>query len=411
MKEHILLVNYDFPPNPGIGGRRWGKLAKGLANEGYVVHVIKADAVKGNNASIWSEDVRHENIHVLSLPRAYPAVISHTGSSLLDKLRYRFEIFRLKRKVKGTIYDLSAEWESYLTQACEELCTSFPIRRIIATGAPWHMLYTLAKWNTKNRRLQYIVDFRDPWLHARNYGMAQLDEKRKSYEAYKQAYVLESAHVILSPDPVILEALKEFAEDRNLQTGKMFALRHFFDPDDFKNIIVEPKSLSVDRKFTIVYGGDLYQDMLPELESIAEFFRRDDNHLHVELEIYTDARVPSVVQSVKGITIHHSAGKNFYSIAARADALLILLPTHKKHEFTTKFYDYMPLKKPYIVASQGGPVAEFVVEQGLGYVWVDKGSYPWFDAFQNESFTFNRNYNADAFSLKATTQQLIALFQ
>jgi hypothetical protein len=44
-KKHIILVNYDFPPNKGIGGRRWGKLAKEFAEQNCIVHVIKAEAL------------------------------------------------------------------------------------------------------------------------------------------------------------------------------------------------------------------------------------------------------------------------------------------------------------------------------------------------------------------------------
>ena len=143
MDEHLILVNYDFPPNQGIGGRRWGKLAKGLAQEGYHVHVIKASAIEGNKPSPWTIDIEHPNIHVTTIKRTYPSVISHTGHTIWDKLHYRFALWRLKRLVKGTIFDLSAEWGKPLTTACEKLCRDFPIKRIIATGAPWHMLYEL----------------------------------------------------------------------------------------------------------------------------------------------------------------------------------------------------------------------------------------------------------------------------
>jgi hypothetical protein len=412
MKEHVLLVNFDFPPNQGIGGRRWGKLAKGLARLGYVVHVIKADSITGNKTSPWTPDVEHPNIRVTSIPRTYPSVISHTGKSLWDKLHYRFALWRLKRKVKGTIYDLSAEWGKPLIRACEKICHDFPIKRIIATGAPWHMLYELGEWNKAHVNLQYIVDFRDPWLHAKNYGMADLDAERKAFEAYKQERVLTLADVILSPDPAILEELQAFAKVRNKPTGRFAAIRHFYDEDDFLGLHSLENAKSDKQAFTIVYGGDLYQDLQPELRDILSFFtEKGANNPHIELQIYTDARVPDFIHGIPGIRIFPAAGKSFYAIANAADALLILLPKHKRHEFTTKFYDYMPLRKPYIVAAQGGPVADFVVNNQMGYIWKSDNRYPWHENLLSETFNFHPAYDISAFSLTAAANQLTTLFK
>ena len=411
MGEHIRLINYDFPPNQGIGGRRWGKLAKGLAKQGYIVHVIKAEAIPGNKPSPWSSDVIHPNIQVTTLPRTYPAVISHTGNSFWDKLHYRFAIWRLKRAVKGTIYDLSAEWGKTLIAASEKLCHDFPIQRIIASGAPWHMLYELGEWNRARFNLPYIIDFRDPWLHAKNYGMADLDAKRKAFEAHKQERALALADVVLSPDPAILEELNAFAQERKTPTGRLCVLRHFYDKDDFVQLADAEQSSPHAKKFTIVYGGDLYQDMQPELHDIVSFFQENvSTKPDVELQIYTDARVPDFIRGVDGIRIFPSAGKSFYTIARKADALLILLPKHKNHEFTTKFYDYMPLRKPYIVASQGGLVADFVVEHQMGYIWKSGSHYPWYENLRSNAFNFRPKHDISAFSLTAATKQLTTLF-
>jgi hypothetical protein len=411
MGEHILLINYDFPPNQGIGGRRWGKLAKGLANQGYIVHVIKAETIEGNKNSPWSADVEHHNIRVTTIARTYPAVISHTGSSIWDKVHYRLAVWRLKRSVKGTIYDLSAEWGKPLIAACEQLCRDFPIQRIIATGAPWHMLYEVAEWNQKNNQLQYIVDFRDPWLHAKNYGMADLNAQRKAFEVHKQERVLALADVILSPDPAILEELGQFAKSRQTPTGRMIALRHFYDEDDFKLIPADTPAPSNKSTFTIVYGGDLYQDMQPELREVVSFFEKHcTSQPSVELQIYTDARVPEFIRGIHGIRIFPSAGKSFYTIASAADALMILLPKHKNHEFTTKFYDYMPLRKPYIIASQGGIVADFVVNNQMGYLWNKGLHFPWYENLQSNTFNYRPTYDISAFSLTAATKQLTTLF-
>lgn len=412
MSEHILLVNFDFPPNQGIGGRRWGKLAKGLAQQGFFVHVIKASAIRNNKPSPWTADVEHSNIHVTTIPRTFPSVISHTGNTIWQKLHYRLAIWRLKNRVKGTIYDLSAEWGKPLITACEKICSDFAIKRIIATGAPWHMLYELGEWNKIRADLPFIVDFRDPWLHAKNYGMANLDAKRKAFEAYKQERVLSLADVVISPDPAIIEELESFAKTRGIKTGQFMTLKHFYDEEDFCNLPSPRTAISEEAIFTIVYGGDLYQDMQPELCDVVSFFENNPvSKPKIELHIYTDARVPDFVKNIEGIKIFPSAGKSFYTAANAADALLILLPLHKNHEFTTKFYDYMPLRKPYLIASQGGVVADYIVRNQMGYLWKTGNQYPWYENLLANTFNFQPTYDIRAHSLSSAVKQLTSLFK
>ena len=46
--KKILLICWDFPPNNGIGGRRWAKLIKYLAKSDVECHVMKCDAILFN---------------------------------------------------------------------------------------------------------------------------------------------------------------------------------------------------------------------------------------------------------------------------------------------------------------------------------------------------------------------------
>ena len=73
----ILLVCYSFPPNPGVGGRRWAKFAKYLVKSGHYVEVINAKLTT-DKLSTWSKDAQllHEKNHVHSLPTSYPEIIN-----------------------------------------------------------------------------------------------------------------------------------------------------------------------------------------------------------------------------------------------------------------------------------------------------------------------------------------------
>ena len=62
--KKTLLLCWDFPPNDGIGGRRWAKMAKWLLKSGHEIHVIKSKSKVGNQNSVWLSDVKSDQIHI-----------------------------------------------------------------------------------------------------------------------------------------------------------------------------------------------------------------------------------------------------------------------------------------------------------------------------------------------------------
>jgi hypothetical protein len=131
----------------------------------------------------------------------------------------------------------------------------------------------------------------------------------------------------------------------------------------------------------------------------------------VELHIYSDARKPEVFSSLEAVKFFPAAGKAFYQIAASADALLIILPKHLNHVFSTKFYDYLPLKKPFIVATQGGAVADYVVENKLGFVWMSEDKFPWYDELLDKGFISRGDLDIAPYSLTSTIDKLASTFR
>jgi hypothetical protein len=59
-------------------------------------------------------------------------------------------------------------------------------------------------------------------------------------------------------------------------------------------------------------------------------------------------------------------GKSIFSIMQSADALLIVLPENKKNELTTKFFEYLPLRKPLLMIAPAGEATQFVEHNKLG---------------------------------------------
>lgn len=413
-KRHILIINFDFPPNQGIGGRRWAKLAKQLAQEDYIVQVIKADEVQGNAKSTWADDVAHPHIHVHSLPRTYPQILSHPKSDLLSKIRYRLAKREIEKKEEGTIYDISIGWNKVMTPCAESLIDQHAIVNVIATGAPWNVLTYAAALKEKFPNINLIIDYRDPWMNARNYGMLGLSATRKKAEEAKQSFVLQHANVVLSPYDYLTQELKEFAEAKNLKGALFKVLTHFYDPQD----IPAQEALVDNNKAVIVYGGDLYLEMdeqLNQLRNQLSYLKNNRNDLYakVEVKIFTSNPNHEKFVGLDVVKMHKSIGKKIFQELADANFALIMLSPSKRNDRTTKFFEYLPLRKPLLIISDEGSVTRFVQENNLGVIMSkdEKALEAVLDNHFNGTIQINSNFDIAPYTLQGAAQQLISYFK
>lgn len=366
----ILLFCYDFPPNQGIGGRRWAKFAKGLAQAGHQVHVILASERTGNTTSPWTEDVSSSEINLHYLQRRFPEVIDIGPKNVWQKLTYRIELLKLKLTVKGTIYDQACQLEKSTLRLANKLVEEESIDAVIATGAPFSMLYYGALTKRTHPHLKFLADYRDPWLTARNLGMPNLSASRKKEEMRKQAIVFEQADVVTSPYASLNATMRKEADSEKVPQFEV--LPHFFDPDD-----IPDQTQNSDRsdKINLVYGGALYIELDPYLEQFARCLRhlRDEAPTlfdQLEVDFYTaDSQFKRFFSGLESkVRFHAPIGKNFFQVAQNATAALIFLTESKKDHLTTKFFELLPLRKPLFYFGPEGFASRQIQAQSLGYL-------------------------------------------
>lgn len=406
----LLLACFDFPPNEGIGGRRWAKFAKTLANKGVQVHVIKADPAKSGSG--WLQDVEHPNIKIHSLPRTYPKSISHPSGSIWGKIKYRFALKKLTRECKGTIYDIAHGLEDSFRQKALELIDTHEIKHVVATGAPFNLIYFSARLK-EFRDFKLLVDYRDPWITAQNYGMANLEPSRMAEEKRKQDYVFEHADIISCPNEFLLKEIRESSDRLEKAQAVFQSLPHFFDTDDLKAYL-KPKSAS--SEIRIVYGGALYlglQDFIEPFSFWLSTLKEKEHALYDKLaiDLYTP-HSDHVGALAEHANVHAPIGKEFMAELAQSSAAIILLANHNKDFLTTKFFELIPFGKPLIFVGAKGFAAKFIAENGLGRV-VD--SYESLTQVMRElesnSFPLNTNYDISSHELSRVGDHLISLLQ
>jgi hypothetical protein len=370
-KKHIILVNYDFPPNKGIGGRRWGKLAKEFAEQNCIVHVIKAEALSDTEKSVWSEEVNSRNIFVHALPRVYPQILLTQPSNFFEKLQYRKALNAVKKNYKGTPYDISLGWEIHLVPKLNELAKKHPIEWVFATGAPWDMLRVVAEWKKDHPSIKYWADFRDPWLNARNYGMPFLSPEKKKEEEEKTQSVIQHADVLSSPAIQILEHFSSlnFIPSEN---KKFFHLKHFHSEPK----LTEQSFGFSSREITIEYGGEIYLDtehFLEEMSKDLTKLRESDPALYERLQLNFHStsfeKIQAIFKHHPCVRISDSIGKKIEDRIAQAHWCIILLADHNKDFFTTKYFEYQTLGTPYLYLGAIGEVLQTIENEKRGTTW------------------------------------------
>lgn len=409
MNKSIIVVNYGLPPNEGIGGRRWAKLSKGLANLGYHITVIAAQPEK-NHLSPWIADISHPNINAKYLPKKYPSFISHSGNSFLDSIKFRLTILLLKFFEKGTVFDKAIFWKKQLSATLSEICNNESVN-IIVSGAPFNLMYYVALLKEKGIiKMNLLVDFRDPWIGAENYGMAALNGRRAKVEFNKFITVCENADKIISPNEILSKELSIISKQKNVDESKFVTLNHFFDPDDVREENVDSNDKSA--PILIIYGGTLYSGTelhLIELKNELDTIYRNDRGLYdrLRIEFYTlEIFHKKIFKDHPEVYFSKPIGKMIFERAALASGILLFYNNRNKNYPTSKIFEYLPYKKPFIVYCNGGLVGKYIIDHGWGIKITKKNSFiEVIKNIENGNLSFNTS-SINSFSLTKKVKQL-----
>lgn len=368
--KKILLICHNFPPYPGIGGRRWAKFAKYLALKGFEIHVIASENPL-EEISSWHNDIINKNIIVHRLPIKYPSAFINSSDSLVSKLKFRllkayYEFIQKKR-----IFDKAFLWQNQLINKAEEIIKKHSIENIIVTGAPFYLLYYTSCLKKDHPQLHIISDYRDPWIGAVNYGMQQLKGKKLKLELEMQKEVFYNSNYITAPNSFLLRKIQQSLGIENSE--KFFELPHGYDYEDIKPFLEERTNLPIN-KLKFLYAGTLYIDTENYINQLVNFLddvKENDLVLYEQLafEFYTpEVHLNELFKKhADKVVFEKPIGTRIFEKLAKADFCLLFLAEHNKDYCTTKFFEFLPFKKPYILFGQKGFVSDFIISNNLGF--------------------------------------------
>ncbi len=373
--SNILIVCWDFPPNHGIGGRRWSKFAKSMIKENHGVFVINKSINQNIGTLQWLDPEIFSKITVYSCREHNLVKWLHDYTSPIKAIKIRLAKWLLGLFYRGTVYDKTIGIEKRFLRILEQVIVKHKIDTVCVTGAPFNLMYYTAKVKERFPLLKILCDYRDPWIKAQNYGMQNLSEKRRQEECNKQNFVFKEVDYVTAPNSFLLEEVMETHTGKQKINARFFELPHAFDPDDVIKTQVKKQTAGV----RFVYGGSLYLGVEPYLvflnESITHLKEKTQNKdLLPKLVFYTaDKKHKSIfIENADVVKFYPPVGEKIFQEVAASDFVMILLSSHNKNYVTSKFYEFLPYEKPYVYLGPKGHVSDKIQREGLGLCLFEK---------------------------------------
>lgn len=418
--KNILLISYHFPPVPGVGARRWALFAKYLARFGYNVHVITAN--NSQTGSPWTEDVTDKSIRVYKTDDHYPKALKTVPVSFTEKIKYRLALWYTGKKFRGSPYDKSLFMKDELFRVIEKIIHEHEISTIIATGAPFRLLYYTTLFKEQHPGLQLICDLRDPWTDSREYGFASVSKEAIEYEKDLEKFVINHCDYFTVPSPFMKQRMiSEYGN--SIHSENIRVLPHAWDADKF------PEHISENRpgKCRFIFGGSIHLFnidtlFIPLLEALCRLRSENPDLLNMlKFDFYSPVALHQERilqwQLEKVVQFHSPVSQSeFINEMTRSTYLMIFLPSHLKNFRITKCAEYLPLRKPIILFSEPGEVSQWLEENKLGSVITPGVSMAkeienLAEEYKKGNPGFNRQYDISSCSFENVTKELIRLFK
>jgi glycosyltransferase involved in cell wall biosynthesis len=410
----ILLICYSYPPYPGTGGRRWAKLSKYLAREGHTIHVINAASTQA--PSVWHEDTKHPNITIHSIQNKETLSPKGIFSRVANKILFSLS----KVKTKGNYADQSLWWNDKALACARTILNTTPIDYLIVSCPPYHPLVEFSSLKEAYPALKLILDYRDIWI-IRQKGkgfFSHLSDKRFEEEKQKERRALASADYIFTVAGDMSDAIREQFGHKPIYT-----LTNGYDEEDFSDEHTRQTMYAKPGKLNMVFAGSLVVDSnpyaIPFFQAIA-LIKHQAPELYAKFHLCIFGNVNPAIQKIMEdsgldcVVVHKPVNsKSIGSLYKQFDYLLLFLNPYYTYAFISKFFDYLPLRKPVISVSDKGRFSEFLEENRLGKNIDMSSIYDNLAALldNKQAIEINHTFNVSQFSYRDLAKKLITTLQ
>lgn len=356
MKKKILLVCYHFPPNPGIGGRKWSFLTKHLLKNDIEVHVLTKYPAS-TQFSLWQEMTKGVCLHFFK--SNYPRVLEYYPKNIWEKATYRLYLFLFKIIAKSNYHDRGFLQKSNLIREIKNIMKAQDINNVIITGAPFSFLYYGSLIKANNNKINYIADIRDSWIKGNYFGFDKLNDKIKTEEVNRLRSVLQYADKVLVPYPILKEEYTAICAKNHV---RLFP--HAVDTEYIKQ-----RSFSEKSECVLVNFGSQYEELHDTMINISNSIGNSS----IRIDFYTDDRKYEqyFAKSTKRVNfIEQVSYQGMFDLLSSADAALLFVNRHIKEFLSTKYIESIAARIPIVLIGEKGFVSDFIEYNKLG-IFID----------------------------------------
>ncbi|PCJ89564.1 MAG: hypothetical protein COA57_01465 [Flavobacteriales bacterium] len=418
--ENILIVSYTFPPEKGIGGRRWAKFAKYIAKNGNNVNVICHR--RKNQYNLWSDDINSKYIHIHEISGFYPKILTQNPKNIYQKILYIAWIKILSLICRGSIYDKSIFLEKAFLQKAREVLSKHNIKYLFITCAPFRLAYYGIKLKSEFDFF-LTIDFRDPWTWGQGYGYSIISPHRKQSDSLMEKKVVNEADLIISPSISILNYLKKKYSDAS--TNRFAWVPHAFDKDEFPDTIQKRKKAGQQFEIKLIYAGTIYDgyeffisELIDTLKTIQSVNPKTFENIRFDFYSLSESQHYENLIVKEGLIkkmIFNNAipAKDLFKKLTEYDYTFIYFPEKFKDFISTKFYEVIFLKIPIIYIGNRGEVWDFIHKNKLGYCFsLSEFKSQFLKLVSDEiPLDYNNNFNISKYDFETITKELLLLVQ
>jgi glycosyltransferase involved in cell wall biosynthesis len=182
-------------------------------------------------------------------------------------------------------------------------------------------------------------------------------------EQEKEKQVVDDFDAIVSVASPMTDYFKSISNGQGID--KFHTILNGYDPEDYKSLPLSPKKSTSILK--IAFVGTLYNKTKQGLKALCAALIETD--LAVEITFcgdMTDEALELLSQLNQVKLLGKVSGTEARSIINESDVAMLLLTDDLTYSFSTKFCEYISMKKPIWIISKEGETPAFIVDREIG---------------------------------------------
>tara|TARA_R110002051_G_scaffold13808_4_gene45580 strand:- start:7962 stop:9233 length:1272 start_codon:yes stop_codon:yes gene_type:complete len=416
----VLVITYYWAPAGGPGVQRWLKFVKYLRDFDIepVLYIPENPHYPLTDESFLKDIPKDLTIYKQPILEPYRLATFFSSkktkriSSGIILTKNQSFIEKALLWIRGNLFipDARKFWVKPSVSFLKDVLAKENIKTIITTGPP-HSVHLIGYYLKKEKQLNWIADFRDPWTTIGYHKKLKLTSKSAQKHKKLESDVLNSA------DKIIVTSSTTKLEFEQITNRPIQVITNGYDGE----VVLNSK---LDSKFTISHIGSLLSGRNPNnlWKVLADLVNENSEFKKALCLQFIGVVSNDVLQAIKdaglieqtevlGYVSHEEALS--YQKSSQILLLVEIDSEDTKGIIPGKVFEYMAANRPIIgIGPQNWEVGEIVNKTKTGCIFnhlddieLKNVLLNWFEQYQNGKLTISSN-SIEQFSRRELTRKL-----